>query len=143
MAFVHFGHVLAALLAAIHVLMPGRAALLGNRLSWSRRGRLGSGNSRRCNQNHHGHSPEFEKLQFESQERLGGGVAVSGCRPESRCTDAGITGSHMMMSGPTSGPFTAGSDAAHAIVHSAKPPLPSCWLFWSGQFPIGISTVDA
>jgi hypothetical protein len=65
MAVVHFGHVLAAALAAIHAVMSGRLPLLvlgvlrhwigGSRSSW----RLG-GQSSRGNQRDHVSSPEFE-----------------------------------------------------------------------------------
>jgi hypothetical protein len=65
MAFVLVGHVLAAVLAAIHALMLGRSTLLmlgmlRHRIGGSRyNGRLGGQNGR-GNQSNHDSSPEFE-----------------------------------------------------------------------------------
>jgi hypothetical protein len=86
MAFV-FGHVLAALPAAIHVFVVSALThlhghfVLRQRRVWRRSSRLG-GQGGRNNQTHH---DQFSKSSnegiFELQERFGGGVAVSGCRP--------------------------------------------------------------
>jgi len=79
MAFVPGGHILAAVLAAIHSLMPSRLALLMHMLGLLHRGlgcrhrcRLGSGRSCRDHQRHHGQVSRFRKLQFEGSGALGG-----------------------------------------------------------------------